>query len=348
MGATNPNSFPTNSVTTGGWENNPADADKVFRGAGFIRSTRRDLRAVISTEHVLDDEDFDIGEHAEGSAKCYVLDDAQASVPGGVDNSRGRMRFNKEDRSMAISDGESFIPMGSFFPGQITMSAVVPDPIVDGWALCTGQLVSVAQNDGIYARLVRRLANNANATQVRLPDLRNQFIRGWTGGLANVTPRQVVNTNNVQTGSVTDAYSYQDHAFEDHKHEMKHSHGAAMAQGRDNAAGRTGVVQQWLNGNATIDDDGRHQHNFNAVLTKNRSISTGDFGSSFTFADNPTEGTTVDNALSDHHHEIPRYNGTTGFAGIAANANEGVEELEYNTADETRPDNVSMYYVIKL
>ena len=342
MGATNPDRFFGENIVTGGWVNNPADASKVFQGAGFIRSTRKDLRAAISTEHVLNDEDFEIGEHAEGSAKCYVLDDAQASVQGGPDKARGRMRFNKEERSLAVSDGEGFIPLGSFFPGQITMSAVAPNEIIDGWALCDGRNVTVNEADGLYARLIRRLTGNSNATQARLPDLRDQFIRGWSAS------RQVVNSQTVGTGaSASDVYNYQEHAFEDHKHEMSHTHGATLAGGRDgNNVGRTGVVTEWNNGAPEIDDDGRHRHNFVAIRNTRR---TSDFiGTTVKGADDPSEGTTVENDLSDHNHQIPRYYGTSGFAGITADSSKGITQIDYNTADETRPDNVAMFYVIKL
>ena len=344
MGATNPDRFFGDNIVTGGWVNNPADASKVFQGAGFIRSTRRDLRAAISTEHVLNDEDFEIGEHAEGSAKCYVLDDAQASVQGGVDNARGRMRFNKEERSLAVSDGEGFIPLGSFFPGQITMSAVAPNEVIDGWALCDGRNVTVNEADGLYARLIRRLTGNSNATQARLPDLRDQFIRGWSAS------RQVVNSQTVSTGaSASDVYNYQEHAFEDHKHEMSHTHGATLTEGRDgNNAGRTGVVTAWNNGTPAIDDDGRHRHNFTAVLERDGNINPGSFFSTKR-ASPPAEGITKDDdSNSDHNHQIPRYYGTSGFAGINADSSKGITQIDYNTADETRPDNVAMFYVIKL
>lgn len=318
-----------------GWANRPSNGDNIFEGANAIRATRGDLRAALAEEHVISSEDLAIGEHVEGSAKCFVIDDEN---PGGItDSSRGRMRFNESSRALDISNGDSWIPLGNFFPGMISMSAVVPNPAVDGWALCDGRLVTESEANGLYRRLITRLVNST-AVSVTLPDLRNQFVRGASA------PR----SGEVDPPATRAVLTSQEHAFENHTHLMDHTHGASITAGGDTGNGRTGTGT-WIEGAFTSPvNDGAHTHTFTAVRTAGTRHGAGLGTANARDNPDPSVGTTTTTG-SVHSHVIERYHGLTKEAGNAANPTYGVPANEYNTdPNETRPDNIALYYVIKL
>ena len=343
----NPNREASQDIS-GTWINSPANADNVFTGAQEIRSTRAGLRAALSQEHHTEPTEPGIatGEHVVGSAKCYVESGTDlAAAPGGSPESlKGRMRFNEARRQLLIHNGteNGWLPMGGVYPGLVSMSFVKPIPEQDGWVVLEGQTIDRVDSEGnptIYDALIRRLTNSLTPPgSLTLPNLQNQFVRGVDA--AGTRAPKVENT--------TAIVDEQEHAFQQHTHKMDHTHGANVVNGRDTGAGRTGVIAAtgWNEGAPTITNDGSHRHNFVAIRGTRRTSDR--VGIAVKGAEDPSEGTTVENDLSDHHHEIPRYNGITGTAGNAENVAFGLTENSYNTANETRPDNVAFYYVMKL
>lgn len=341
----NPNREASQDIS-GTWINSPANADNVFTGAQEIRSTRAGLRAALSQEHHTAPTEPGIatGEHVVGSAKCYVESGTDATAaPGGSPASlKGRMRFNEARRQLLIHNGTEggWLPMGGVYPGLVSMSFVKPIPEQDGWVTLEGQTVNSIENGvpTVYNALLKRLTNSPTFSgSLTLPNLQDQFVRGV----------DEAGTRQPKIDGPVAVVDQQEHAFQQHTHQMDHTHGAAVTNGRDTGAGRTGVIDTWSNGSpVTVEDDGKHRHNFVAVRSTRRDSDR--FGNFVKGAADPSEGTTVDNDLSEHRHEIPRYNGITGPAGNSENVAFGLTENSYNTANETRPDNVALYYVMKL
>lgn len=314
-------------IKNANWENSPANSDALFRGSGNIRETRSEIKRALSQEHEITTvEDGDtIGTHVLGSARCYVLEDSTDDIPLDSDTSKGRMRFYEDTKKFEIRSSSAWVGVAPLFPGLITMSAVEPNPVTDGWALCDGTTVTETDDGGIYKNLIKALDNTA--TTVNLPDLRDQFIRGASSTRAVLTS--------------------QEHAFQNHTHLMDHTHGADMTNGVDTGNGRTGTGT-WNTGTFTREDDGEHAHKFEAVIRRDADINAGAF-TRYGRANSPQEGTTKLDGESKHSHAIERYYGLTKKAGNAALVDYNVPENEYNTDDnETRPDNIALYFVIKL
>ena len=350
----NPNREASQDIS-GTWINSPANADNVFTGAQEIRSTRAGLRSALSQEHHTEPSEpgINTGEHVVGSAKCYVESGTGLQeAPGGSPESlKGRMRFIEARRQLLIHNGDSrgWLPLGGVYPGLVSMSFVRPSPEADGWVVLEGQTVDRVDSQGnptIYDALIRRLTNNLTPpAALTLPNMQNQFVRG-VDSAGTRAPR----VDSVEGGGVAAILDEQENAFQQHTHRMEHSHGAAMSNGRDTGNGRTGTPQSpaWSDGNPLLNDDGKHQHNFTALLsfTKPRA------GAGIAERNSPRNAATtqtIDDDLSEHHHEIPRYNGITGTAGNDENVAFGLTENVYKTnLTETRPDNLAMYFVMKL
>lgn len=348
MAAVNVNKKALSSATTDTWVSSPADSDNVSDGASAVRDTKATLRAVVSQEHYIDDDSTGDGIHVEGSARVFVEDDTAVEP---THSERGRTVFYPESRSLKVSDGNDFLPVGGTYPGLVTMSAVAPTPASDLWALCDGQYVERASDDGIWDSLIDRLAGSG-ADGSYLPDLRDRFVRGAnTAGNGSLALQSGARTVNTQTGATTadDAFDFQEHAFEDHDHQMDHTHGASIVSGYDSGNGSTGSPT-WNTGTVTLEKDlvdaSSAGATFDGTSLKvipfeaDRSVSEGG-------------GDAANDAWIDvnlqHRHAIARYWGLTRLASVQSeDIAHGVPERTYNTADETRPDNVVLYYVIKL
>lgn len=80
--------------------------------------------------------------------------------------------------------------MSTPYIGQLKLFAGTFAPV--GWALCNGQLLSIAQNDTLYALIGTTFGGDGNTT-FGLPDFRGRAAVGAQGGVAGpgLTARQL-------------------------------------------------------------------------------------------------------------------------------------------------------------
>lgn len=352
--ATYDNSLTVQTTPDETWRGQPSDSDNISDGADAIRNTRATSIELFSQEHYIEpsgtNESTGIGHHIEGSARVFVRNDGRSNYPTSPDNTIGEVKANKDSRSLEVYDGSGWFAIGGVFPGLIAYSAVEPVPAEDGWVLCDGRNVTETQDGGIYASLIERL--NPGGTQVTLPNLQNEFIRG--------APADGSRDPNAATGT----YDKQDHAIEDHFHGMDHGHGQTISNGRPSSGtSRTGDAS-YDNGDGSPSFE-YETGNWEAsegtgasLLTADGVLSLNDPGDTaqvnnglmpFNVADDNSK--TVD--LS-HYHLIPEYRGWTmnlvNTLAVTEDVNHGINDPsgEFNVADETRPANVALYVIMKL
>ena len=290
------------------WVNIPSDSNFAAYGAAAVRNTKGSLRAVVSQEHAIDQETGD-GIHIEGSGRIFVR--ADDNTP--THKEKGRAVFNTTRRRLSVSDGENFLAVGGVYPGLISMSAVVPSPSLDGWTVCDGRRVTAAQDGGIYKVLVERLAGS-EAPIAQLPDLRDRFVRGVDAAGTRAPTHGAHGTSD----TADDVYSFQDNAIPDHKHNIDHGH-----------EGEAGDAE-WKAG-------------FSGILVYRNPYSDTKAGG------NQERFARANNVSTDlnHTHELTIEN----FEGDSKLVKRGTDSGEVegkHLSDESRPDNVALYYVIKL
>jgi len=123
-------------------------------------------------------------------------------------------------------------PSGGVPPGTIVHGAYQTVP--EGWLLCDGQSVSTTEYQNLYSAIGNVFGGDA--TNFNLPDLRGQFIRGWSGpGPSVVDPSRVF-------GSLQqDAFESHTHTDSGHSHsDAGHAHGDA---GHDHPSGSAGASE---------------------------------------------------------------------------------------------------------
>lgn len=300
----------TQDISASSWQNSPAVGDAASNGATRIRETRKAIREHFSQEHVLG-EDGTGGKHVEGSAKIFVQDGEPSAEE---DYEKGRVWY--DSGSLRVADGNSygdseFLPGLNAYTGLIAMSVKIPTPATDGWALCNGDLKSDTDDNGIWANLIDVLCGGSG-TEAYLPDLQNQFVRG-VDAEGSRAPELDGSDNSFHT---------QDHAFEDHKHPIDHTHAE-----EDFTVGSpvyTAGDHLTADGVLTIRDPDAEEKGE-------------DVAGNYTAKDS---NVTVD---LDHDHTITLA-GYEDDSGLAADSDYG----DANPSTETRPDNVALYYVIKL
>ena len=308
----------TAAALTATWRGDPSDSENISNGASEIRSTRANLTGVVSQEHYVEvsgtSNSTGLGHHVEGSARVYVKRD-DGDFGGGtvtVDESVGRTRYTPLSRKLEISTPDGWSAVGGVYPGLISASAVVPVPATDGWRLCNGDLLDTVEEDGIYTNLVERL--NPGGTNARVPDLRGQFVRGVSG-------TRDTTFGNDQTELET--YSHQDHAVVEHRHDVDHNHAEFTSADSDYTA------------NGQLNSDGN---------ISGRNVNDTKQSSSFGNRDAASNTNVWTDLTHTHKVNVPALGESFSKGVVGPDAVDLVDHV----ADETRPDNVALYYVIKL
>ena len=234
-----------------------------------------------------------------------------------------------------FTDKRNLVPVGAIMPMAKSTAPV-------GWLYCNGQVIpTVGTFQGRPAADLQELRSYLGTTYGTatgtLPDLRGMFLRGWDDGRGKDPGRAFA--------------SDQLDAFQGHKHgiyDPQHDHGIT-----DPTHGHTGAA----------DSAGDHYHNINNPLVNDESVATcgikeGDAGST---AD--CGGLSTDSAGA-HAHTVTINNNSTGITindnstGVlvqnqtpdSADVGSGTGNSSGSaprTADETRPENVALYYCIK-
>lgn len=315
--AANPDAQTLGVELTEAWNNDPANADSVGNGAAEIRATRKALASVMSQEHVA--RGATRGHHVEGSARVYVRRENGSYGDGGtVEEEVGRARFDPDAARLDIYNGTAWQGVGAVYPGLISMSAVIPVPATDGWVLCDGSILDTVEEGGIYARLVERL--NPDGTNARVPDLRNMFVRG-----VDASGTRAPSFGNDQTEAAT--YDHQDNAVKDHKHSIAHDHPVVEAADASGAVWDAGDQTAFSNGVLTVNNPGNDEVGGTNLLNQ--------VGGS--------DDITVD-LKHKHAVDIPAWTDADGRSGGAV----GTDGSALADVSETRPDNVALYFVMKL
>jgi len=313
----NPDPMETNTISTA-FLGSPADTGSVSSGALNIRDTRAAVRAIVSQEHYVNkasepnDSDHE-GKHVPGSARVFVDTDE----PSNTDE--GRVWFNSETDALAVAVSSAYVTVRTLPAGLIAMMPIPPDPETDGWAVCDGTRIDSGA-DPYYADLVEYL--NPGESTAYLPDLRNRFVRG-----VDSEDERAPDTTVVGDG-VDAAYNFQAHGFKDHVHDIGHDH-----EEFDTESGGTFTADSYEE--ASLTEDG--------VLTvaaaedtKVNGIGTESVTDHYNF---------VVSLAHSHEIDVPEL---TDVPSGPALETDGEEFTGGEATTETRPDNVALYFVIKL
>ena len=186
----------------------------------------------------------------------------------------------------------SYVPVGIV---QMFAGSTAPD----GWLECNGQSTSAYP----------ALAAIVGAT---VPDLRGEFVRGWSNGSSVDSGRSILSTQ-------TEDY-------------LAHNHSSTSVPNHTHSIGTAGSHNHSLGGS------GNHSHSYNRGTYANRNSSSGDvrFGTG--------EYGTTTGAAGDHTHSVNSNGAHNHSMGGAGNHNHTIGN---SGGSETRPRNVALMYIIR-
>lgn len=188
---------------------------------------------------------------------------------------RSGATVNEFSKDIRLSDNsDSAVPtehavkeyVDNLLAGSIASFAMSTPP--EGWLECDGRSVSKTQYPRLFARIQRTYGNgDGSSDSFSLPDLRDDFIRGW-------------NRDNAATRTFG---SRQGSAFENHQHNFYGTPGSTSVDGHDHTGGSRGStsVSQGTNGGSkTVASHGSnttsayyHAHSYTPVGTISGAVS---------------------------------------------------------------------------
>lgn len=136
-----------------------------------------------------------------------------AIVPSNTNTKDITVKLPSASGTLALEGG----PSGGLPPGTVVHGAYQTVP--EGWLMCNGQSVSVAEYEDLYAAIGNVFGGDA--TNFNVPDLRGQFLRGWDDG-KGVDPGRVFGSEQ------GDLFASHSHTDSGHSHsDAGHNHSDA-------------------------------------------------------------------------------------------------------------------------
>lgn len=189
---------------------------------------------------------------------------ATSGAEAGYDNKTQVTGFFNEPNSLPV--------------GSIVAMAGQAQPV--GYLLCDGRLLNKADYPELYDVLKNTYGGTANST-FNLPDLRGQFLRGWSADNTANDPDQGARTNeigvaigNVIGSKQADVFKSHNHTMEDggaHRHYIK-----GLARSGSSNAGASGEgVNDAISQDKHTEIDGAHKHiidNMGGMETRPKNI----------------------------------------------------------------------------
>lgn len=239
------------------------------------------------------------------------------------------------------SDRKHLVPVGAIMPMATPVAPV-------GWLYCNGDVIATTGfTQGRPAAELQELRNllaytydpSGTTSFGKLPDLRGMFVRGWDDGRGKDTGRTFASDQ-------LDAFQGHKHGIYDpqHRHQITdptHTHSAATVPGGGaHTHGYVDTEPKADDGCAPGSSDAGSPWGVTTNKTTNAGGSAHDH--SITVSNSPT-GITQTELISTN---VLVQNPTADSANVGSVAGNSGGTAP-RTADETRPENVALYYCIK-